>query len=71
MFLVHDDEAKRFDRRENRRARADDNARAALSNLVPLVVAFAGGQMRMQNRDERLQFAGAESRLESLDGLRR
>ena len=27
--------------------------------------------MRMQNRDERLQFAGTEPRLEPLDGLRR
>ena len=45
VFLVHDDEAERFDRRKNRRARADDDARAALPNLVPFIVPFAGGQM--------------------------
>ena len=71
VFLVHDDEAERFDRRKNRRARADDDARAALANLVPFIVAFAGGKMRMQHRDERLQFSGTEPRLESFDGLRR
>ena len=71
VLLVHDDEAERFDRRENRRARADDDAGAALADFVPFIVAFAGGKVRMQNRDERLEFAGAESRLEPLDGLRR
>ena len=71
VLLVHDDEAERFDRRKNRRARADDDARPALPDLVPLVVPFARAQMRMQHRDERLQFAGAEPRLEPLHRLRR
>ena len=44
VFLVHDDEAERFDRRKNRRTRADDDAGAALANFVPFIVAFAGGK---------------------------
>ena len=71
VLLVHDDEAERFDRRKDGRARADDNARAALADLVPFVVALAGGQMAVQHRHQRLQRAGAEPRLEALDGLRR
>ncbi len=43
VFLVHDDQAQRIYGRKNRRARADDNARATLANLVPLVVPLAGG----------------------------
>ena len=34
-------------------------------------MAFARAQVRMQNRDERLQFARTEPRLESFNGLRR
>ena len=45
VLLVHDDEPERFDRRENRRARADDDAGTALADLVPFVVPFAGGEM--------------------------
>ena len=71
MLLVHDDEAERLDRRENGRTRADDDARPALADFMPLVVPLAGGQMRMQHRYERLQFAGAEPRLEPLNRLRR
>ena len=71
VLLVHDDEAERFDRRKDGRARADDDPRAALANLVPFVVALAGGQMAVQHRHQRLQRAGAEPRLEPLDGLRR
>ena len=71
VFLVHDDEAERFDRRKNRRARADDDARAALADFVPFIVAFAGGQVAVQHGDKRLEFAGTEPRLEPLDGLRR
>ncbi len=58
-------------RRKNRRARADDDARAALADLVPFVVAFTGGQVAVQHSDECLEFAGAEPRFESFDGLRR
>jgi len=45
VFLVHDDEAERFDGRENRRARANDDAGAALPDFVPFIVAFAGGKV--------------------------
>jgi len=41
VFLVHDDKAERFDRRKNRRSRANDNASAALADFVPFIVAFA------------------------------
>ena len=41
VLLVHDDEAERVHRCEERRARADDDARAALANLVPFVVPLA------------------------------
>ena len=71
MFLVHDDQAERVHRREDRRTRADDNTRASLTNLVPFIVAFARGQMAVQHRDERLQRPGTEARLEPLDGLGR
>ena len=70
VFLVHDDEAERLDRRKNRRTGANDDAGTALADFVPFVMAFAGGQMRMQDRHERLQSAGTEPRLESLDRLR-
>ena len=43
VFLVHDDEAERFDRRKNCRTRADDDARTALADFVPFIVTFAGG----------------------------
>ena len=71
VFLVHDDEAERFNRRKNRRARADDNPRAALANLVPLIVALAGGQVAVQDGDQGPQPALGEARFESLDRLRR
>jgi len=71
VFLVHDDEAERFDGRKNRRTRAMTMRARALAYLVPFIVAFAGGQMAVQDRHERLEFAGTEPRLESLDRLRR
>ncbi len=71
VFLVHNDQAERLDRRKDGGARADGDPRAALANLVPLVVPLAGGQMAVQHCHQRLQRAGTEPRLESLDGLRR
>src|SRR5439155_8946973 len=47
------------------------DARAAFTDLVPLVVPLAGGQMAVQHRDERLQRAGTEAALEPFDRLRR
>ena len=71
MLLVHDDEAKRFHRRKDRRTRADDDARAALPDLVPFIMPLSGTQMRMQDGDKRLQFSRTEPRLEPLHRLRR
>ena len=71
VLLVHDDQAQRVDRRENGRAGADDDAGAALADLVPFIVALAGRQMAVQHRHQRLERAGTEPRLEPLDRLRR
>ena len=43
VFFIHHNEAEGFDGGKYRRARADDNSGAALANLVPFIVAFAGG----------------------------
>ena len=71
VFLIDNNEAERVHRRKNRRARPNDDARAALTDFMPLIVPLAGGQMAVQNRNERLQRAGAEATLEPFDGLRR
>ena len=41
VFFIDDDQPEIFQRREDRAARADDDARASRLNLVPFVVAFA------------------------------
>ena len=43
VFFIDDDEAEIFERREDRAARADDDARAAGMNLVPFIVPLAFG----------------------------
>ena len=70
MLLVHDDEAERIDGREDGRARADDDAGAALADLVPLIVSFTRREMAVQHGDKCLKLAGTEARLEPLDRLR-
>jgi hypothetical protein len=57
VFLVDDDEAERFDRGEDGGAGADDDAGAALADLVPFVMAFAGREVAVQDGDERAQRA--------------
>ena len=57
VLLVHDDEPQRIDRRKDRRARADDNSRAALTNLVPFIVTLARREMAVQHGDQRLKLA--------------
>ena len=42
VLLVHDDQSQLIDRREDGRTRADDDARATLSDLVPLIMALPG-----------------------------
>src|SRR5438876_7562029 len=71
VFLVHNDEAERIDRREDRRARADDDAGTALADLVPLVMPLAGGKMAVQDGDQRLQLPGTEPGLEAFNRLGR
>jgi hypothetical protein len=55
VLLVHDDESERLDGREDGRTRADDDARAPLANLVPLVVPLAGTEVRVEDGDLRLK----------------
>ena len=55
VFFIDHDEAEIFQRRENRAARADDDARAAGMNLVPFIVPLAFGQMAVQDRDHVLR----------------
>ena len=69
VFLIDDDEPEVRQRREDRAARADHDARAAVMNLVPFVVALALGQMSVQHRDCILRLG--EPAFEALDGLRR
>src|ERR1043166_4912552 len=71
VLLIHDDQAERIDGRKNGRASANDDSSAALADFVPFIMALAGGQIAMQNRNERLQRAGGETGFEALDRLRR
>src|ERR1041385_4717434 len=71
MLFIDDDESERIDRRKDRRARANDDARATLSNFVPLIVPFSRGKMRVQHGDKSAQRSRTKARLELLDGLRR
>ena len=68
VLLIDDDEAEIFERREDGAARADDDARASVGNLVPLIVSLAFRQVAVQDRDGFL--CGGEARFEALDGLR-
>jgi len=47
VLLVHDDESERLDRRKIAERAPITMRRAALTNLVPFIVTFADGQMRM------------------------
>ena len=71
VFLIDNDQSQRVHRREHGGARADDNPGAALANLVPFIVPFARRKMAVQHRHQRSRRAGAETRLESFDGLGR
>ena len=69
VFFIDDDESEIFQRREDRAARADHDPRAAGMNFVPFIVAFAFGQMTVQNRDGVLRLG--EPAFEALNRLRR
>ena len=66
VLLVEDDEAEPLDRREDGRARADADARRAAAQARPLVVALAGGELGVQDRDGVAEAVG-----EAADDLRR
>ena len=51
VFFIDNDESEILQRRENSAARTDHDARATGMNFVPFVVAFALGQMTVQNSD--------------------
>ena len=66
VLLVDDDEAHVFQRRKDRRARADDHAHFAPADAPPLVIALSRGQARVQHRR-----VLAKARAEPHDHLRR
>ena len=66
MLLVDDDEAEPRDRREDRRACADDDRRLAGRDALALVAPLGVGQRGVEDRD-----AIAEARTEAADRLRR
>ncbi len=51
MFLVHDDQAERGERREHGGARADDDVDVAAADAMPLIVTFAVGESAVLNGD--------------------
>ncbi len=71
VFLIDDDQAQGFDRGKDGGTRADGDAGAALANLVPLIVPFAGGKMAVQHRHQGSQRPGTEPGLEAFDRLGR
>src|SRR6185503_9014146 len=66
VLLVDDDQPETGHRREDRRARADDDAGLAARDPLALVAALGVGQPGVQDRD-----AVAEARADAADGLRR
>src|SRR6185369_7155584 len=69
VFFIDDDQTEIFDWRENGRACADDNSGAALSNLLPFIVALAGGEMAVQNGHHCLLRPGTKTCFKALDRL--
>ena len=55
MLLVHHEQAQVGDRREDGRARSDDDARLAFADAPPLVVALAHGQLAVEHGDRRAE----------------
>ena len=51
MLLVDDDQAEPVERREHRRARADDDVDLAAAHAVPLVVPLAVGEAAVLDGD--------------------
>ena len=68
VLFIDDDQAELFQGGKNGAARADDNARAAVVDLVPLVMPFAFGEMTVEHRH--LLLHRRKPALEALDGLR-
>ena len=66
VLLVHHQQAQRAHGREERAARADDDARLAGGDAPPFVVALAVGEMAVQDGDD-----VAEAPAEALHGLGR
>ena len=65
VLFVEDDEAEVLQRREQRRTRADCDARLALQQALPLAAALRVGEAAVQHRDI------GETRREATDRLRR
>ena len=69
VFFIDNDESEILQRREYCAARADHDPGAAGMNLVPFIVAFALGQVTVQNSNGILRLG--ESPFEALHRLRR
>ena len=68
MLLIHEDQPEIRQRREDRRARADHDARQPLADAVPLVETLALREIRVQHRH--LVLHRGEARLETPHRLR-
>ena len=69
VFLVDDDQPEILQRRKDRAARPDDNARLPVAHAVPLVMAFALAQMTVQHGH--IDAARGKARGKPLHRLRR
>ena len=67
MFFINDDHAQIFQWGKNRASCSDDDARCAVVDFMPLVMALAFGEMTMKNGDVVLHIC--KSRFEALHRL--
>jgi hypothetical protein len=68
MFLIDDDQTEGFQRGEDGAAGSDDDAGAAAGDAVPFIVAFAVGEVTVEDGDAGRE--GGKPAAEAFDGLR-
>ena len=71
MLLIDNDQPQLLHGREHRGTRANDNAGTVLPDLLPFIVAFAGGEMAVKDGHGSPQRTMIEAGLEPFDRLRR
>ena len=69
VLLIHEDQPEVRQRRKHRGSRADDDARHAFADAVPLIEALALGEIRVQHGD--LLLHAGEAGFEAADCLGR